>query len=160
MGKLFLLMNLLLISKITLGISLTHPIPNGPSVILPAGTPVSLTLNQEVSSEEVEIGHIVEFVVRMDVTINRQIIIATNAYGEGVVVEVKKFCEHCRRKRRGCGLLVIKADSVQAVDGSRIYLNGRPMKITGNCCCGGGPAIAQPERTYRAAVLNNVNINL
>lgn len=127
---------------------------------LPAGTPVSLKLNEEISSQEVEIGHTVEFVVRLDVVINQQVVIATHAYAEGIVTDVEKYCGSCRPKRRGCGKVVIKVESVQAVDGQRIYLNGSPMKITGDCCGAGGPAIAHPEKTYRATVLNNVKINL
>ena len=129
-------------------------------VWLPAGTPVSLKLNQEVNGQEVEIGTTVEFVVKIDVVLKGKKLIATNTYAEGSVIESIKSCETCKPKNRGCGKIIIRVETVQAVDGQRIHLQGDPMTITGNCCCGGGPAVAKPERTYRSNVLNNVQIQI
>ena len=64
-------------------------------VILPAGTLVTLELNQEVSSEEVEVGHSLEFTVRNDVKVNGKVLIRAGSVAEGRVSKVDKFLDAC-----------------------------------------------------------------
>ena len=127
-------------------------------VTLRAGTPISLQLNEEVSSENLEIGNTVEFTVRTNVTINGKVLIATGTIAEGYVKSVRKTCEgnDCLGN---CAEIIITVESVQAVDGTRVFLNGRPHKMKGKCCCGGGAAIVNYGTTLRALVLNDINID-
>lgn len=127
-------------------------------VTLRAGTPVSLQLNEEISSSNLEIGNTVEFTVRTNVTVNGKVLIATGTIAEGYVKNVIKTCGN--HKCKGvCAEIVITVESVQAVDGSRVYLNGKPHKMKGNCCCKGKAAIVNYGTTLRANVLNDAKID-
>ncbi len=128
-------------------------------LLLKAATPVSLQLNQQLSSEEVEIGHAVEFLVRSDVVVNGKVVISAGSIAEGWVKDVKKMCQMRNCGSDWCAKLVITVESVQAVDGQRVFLRSIPHTIKGQCCCGGGPAIANIGTVLRANVLNNVKIN-
>lgn len=124
-------------------------------ITLYAGTPISLTLNQTVNSEEVEVGHVVEFLVRSDVTVNGQVLIKTGTIAEGWVKDVTKTCQgRCNRR---CSEVVITVESVQAVDGQRIYLRSIPCTIKGDCSRN-APAIAKLGTVVSARVLNNIKI--
>ena len=56
-------------------------------ITLRAGTPVSLTLNQTISSDDAQIGNVVEFLVRSNVTVNGQVVIAAGSIAEGMVTK-------------------------------------------------------------------------
>lgn len=127
-------------------------------VTLRAGTPVSLQLNEEVSSENLEIGNTVEFTVRTNVTVNGKVLIATGTIAEGYVKAVKKTCEGDKCSGY-CAEITITVESVQAVDGQRIFLNGKPYKMKGNCCCGGSAAIINYGTTLRSNVLNDAKVD-
>ena len=124
-------------------------------ILLYAGTPVSLVLNQEISSENATRGDIVDFMVRSNVTINGQVVIAAGSIAEGVVKEVKHSCWSCAYEDPK---LVLSVESVQAVDGQRIYLRSIPHKVVGNARKRKA-AIANIGRAVSARVLNNVRID-
>lgn len=125
-------------------------------VTLYAGTPVYLSLNQTVSSEEVEVGHTVEFLVRSHVTVNGKVLIAAGSIAEGRVTRLVKSCGgRCHQR---CAEVAITPESVQAVDGQRIYLRGIPFEARGDCLSG-SPAEAKLGSVVSTRILNNVKIN-
>ncbi len=127
-------------------------------ITLRAGTPISLSLNQEVHADEVEIGNVVEFIVRSNVTVNGQVIIAAGSIAEGMIKDVVKTCGGCKKRKPECSKLVISVETAQAVDGQQIYLRSIPMTVKGNCCCN-EPAIANIGKTVSARVQNDVSVN-
>ncbi|MCB9264987.1 MAG: hypothetical protein H6558_08180 [Lewinellaceae bacterium] len=125
-------------------------------VTLYAGTPVYLTLNQEVSSADVEVGHTVDFLVRSNVTVGGKVLIAAGSIAEGRVTKVVKSCG--RRCNERCAEVAIAAESVQAVDGQRIYLRGVPYEVKADCFSD-TPAVANVGEPVSSRILNNVKIN-
>ncbi len=126
-------------------------------ITLRAGTPVSLTLNQTISSDDAQIGNVVEFMVRSNVTVNGQVVIAAGSIAEGMVTNVTKTCSNCSAE---CAKLVITVETVQAVDGQRVFLRSIPMTIKGECCgnCN-EPAIGNIGRVISARVQNDTQID-
>ena len=126
-------------------------------ITLRAGTPVSLTLNQTVSSDDAQIGNVVEFMVRSNVTVNGQVVIAAGSIAEGMVTNVTKTCSNCSAE---CAKLVITVETVQAVDGQRIFLRSIPMTIKGECCgpCN-EPAVGNIGRVISARIQNDTQID-
>ena len=100
-------------------------------ITLRAGTPISLTLNQTVSSNDAQIGNVVECMVRSNVTVNGQVVIAAGSIAEGMVTQVTKTCPGCPAR---CSELVITVKTVRAVDGQHVALRGLPITIRGECC--------------------------
>jgi hypothetical protein len=127
-------------------------------ITLRSGTAISLTLNEEVNGDEVEIGNSVEFMVRSHVTVNGQVVIAAGSIAEGMVKDVTKSCDSC--KKGDCAKLTIVVETVQAVDGQNIYVRSIPMTVKADCCCGERePAVAHIGRKVSARVQNDVKIN-
>lgn len=128
-------------------------------VTLRAGTPISLTLNQTVNSQDVQIGNTVEFMVRSNVTVNGQVVIAAGSIAEGMVKNVVNPCPGSKCKEK-CAKLEIVVETAQAVDGQRVYLRSIPFTVKGECCgdCN-EPAIANIGTSLSARVQNDMNIN-
>ncbi|MEM9887823.1 MAG: hypothetical protein AAF849_18150 [Bacteroidota bacterium] len=127
-------------------------------ITLRAGTAVSLSLNEQVNADKVEIGNTVEFLVRSNVTVNGQVLIAAGSIAEGMVKDVVKSCNKC--KADGCSKLVIAVETVQAVDGQNIYLRSVPLTVSGDCCCKKKlAAVANIGTKISARVQNDVKIN-
>ena len=127
-------------------------------ITLRAGTPVSLTLNQSVSSQDVQIGNVVEFLVRSNVTVNGHVVIAAGSIAEGMVKNVVNTCPGgCEAK---CSKLEIVVETVQAVDGQRVFLRSIPLTVKGECCgrCN-EPAVANLGTTLSSRVQNDIKIN-
>ena len=126
-------------------------------ITLRAGTPVSLTLNQTISSDDAQIGNVVEFLVRSNVTVNGQVVIAAGSIAEGMVTQVTKTCPGCSAE---CAKLVINVETVQAVDGQRVFLRSIPLTIKGECCgnCN-EPAVGNIGKVISARVQNDSQID-
>lgn len=126
-------------------------------VTLRAGTVVSLSLNEEISSDEIQIGNSLDFLVRSNVVVNGQVVIASGSIAEGWVKKVTKGCDG------RCANITITVENVQTVDGQRIYLRSIPHKVTANCCseCDNFPnaATLYIGTNLSARVLNDVDIN-
>jgi len=125
-------------------------------VTLYAGTPIYLELNQEVSSANVEVGHTVELFVSSDVTVNGKVVIATGSIAEGRITKVVEACGRNCNKR--CAMVSLTVESVQAVDGQRLYLRGVPLEAKGDCFSD-TPAVLPLRTKVSARVLNNIKIN-
>lgn len=127
-------------------------------ITLRAGTPVSLTLNENVNSHDVQIGNVVEFLVRSNVTVNGQVLITAGSIAEGMVKNVETPCDYgCDVK---CSKLEIVVETVQAVDGQRVFLRSIPLVVKGKCCkkCY-EPAEAKLGTVISSRVQNDININ-
>lgn len=127
-------------------------------IALRAGTPVSLTLNETVNSQDVQVGNVVEFLVRSNVTVNGQVVIAAGSIAEGMVKKVENPCyEGCSVK---CAKVEIVVETVQAVDGQRVFLRSIPFTVKGKCCgkCY-EPAVANLGSVLSSRVQNDININ-
>jgi hypothetical protein len=127
-------------------------------VTLRSGTVVSLTLNEEISTDEVYVGNSIDFTVRSNVTVNGQVLIAAGTIAEGQVKKVKRACNG------KCPEITIVVDNVQAVDGQRIFLRSRPHILKAKCCnkCGhdeNEPATLQIGTNLSSNVLNDVDID-
>lgn len=126
-------------------------------VTLRAGTVVSLSLNEEISSDEIQIGNSLDFLVRSNVVVNGQVVIASGSIAEGWVKKVTKGCDG------RCANITITVENVQTVDGQRIYLRSIPHKVTANCCseCDNYPNAATLHigTNLSARVLNDADIN-
>jgi hypothetical protein len=124
------------------------------TVRLPAGTPLSLVLNEEIDSEKAEVGSVVEFLVKSEVIVRGQVLIRTGAIAEGTVAKVDKLCGGCHYS---CPSVTIKVEQVQSVDGQRIYLKGLPH-IKKAPCGSYQSAVVPIGTTLKARVLNAAKI--
>ena len=98
------------------------PSPSAPRfmVMLSAGTPVQVTLNEALDLDVVMVGHAVDFTVRNNVTVNGKVLIAAGAWASGVVRKVKTGCDG------NCGTITITVEEARAVDGSVVRLRSMP----------------------------------
>ena len=129
-------------------------------ITLRAGTIVSLQSNEEISSDEVYVGNAIDFFVRSNVVVNGKVVITSGSIAEGQVKKVKSSCGG------NCAEITITVESVQTVDGQRIYLRSIPHKVRARCCddcgefkVGGTPVDLQIGTNISARILNDVNIN-
>jgi len=121
-------------------------------IVLRAGTPITVTLNQTVSSANAQVGNTVEFMVRNDVVVNGKIVIAAGAMAEGWVKNVQRACPGSPAR------LVITVESAQAVDGSRVFLQSIPFTVQGQPQSQ-APAQARIGTNLSARTRNDARIN-
>ncbi|MDZ7876185.1 MAG: hypothetical protein U5L45_00865 [Saprospiraceae bacterium] len=127
-------------------------------IIIPASTEVSLESQQNYTSEDVEVGAQVDFIVRSNVTVNRVVVIAAGATASGEVKRVIKANKSCTNCASGCAMLQIQVNSVEAVDGSTVRLRSIPINITApNPTCA---AVLSIGKTVGGTVLNATKIHL
>jgi hypothetical protein len=119
-------------------------------IILPAGTRVTLILNQETGANDFSVGNAIEFKVKGDVRVNGKVAIPDGARATGVITKVKKSCEG------KCSEITFTADEVQAIDGSSVALNSTPHIVKVPCC--DGDAQANIGTLVRATTLDEEKI--
>lgn len=121
-----------------------------------AGTIVSVTLNEVVEINDVEVGNSIDFFVRSNVVVKGNIVIKSGAIAEGWVQKVEKSCDGY------CEKITISVENVQAVDGQRIYLRSIPHVVKVNCCSkkDNDPAIIPLGTNMSARFLNNEVISV
>lgn len=120
-------------------------------VTLPAGTQVSVTLNEMLDSETVAVGNAIDFNVRSNVVVNGKTLIAAGATATGWVKNVKKGCNG------KCAEVTITVESATAVDGQTVNLRSIPHVVKAPCC--DGSTQAQIGTNVTARVLNDVKID-
>lgn len=120
-------------------------------ITLPAGTQVSLTLNETIDAESVAIGNALDFTVRSNVTVNGKVVIAAGSIATGWVKNVKKACNG------KCAEITITVESAQAVDGQTVNLRSIPHHVKAPCC--EGSTTANIGTNLTAHVLNDLKIN-
>jgi hypothetical protein len=88
-------------------------------LIIPAGTPLKVTLERDISSASVNVGDTVTFRMTADYSEYNHVLIAEGTRVRGIVAQVD------RRSAGGDpGNVTLKVKSVRAVDGHRIPLTG------------------------------------
>lgn len=103
-------------------------------ILLPAGTPVELSLNRTLSSEDAQKGDEVDFTVVEDVSVNGTLVIKRGAVAMATVTEANK-----KRRMGRAGKLNVNIDYVELLNGERAGLRakkeaqgkGRQKHITG-----------------------------
>jgi len=83
--------------------------------ILKSGTPVILTLSQNLNSETARVGGEVEFLVARDVKVEDTVVISQGARARGSIASVEK-----RGILGAGGKIVVALNSVTAVDGTQV----------------------------------------
>jgi len=156
-------------SNVSAKVSSNCPNPKEPmttnmvnSIIIPASTSVSLKLIEAISSEEVEIGNTVYLQVYRNVVVRNTVVISAGSFAEGRVTKVKKAyntCGECTSSQNQCSMIEIIVETVQAVDGSSINLNGMPHRLKGQCSGMGSTSVEIGTR-ISARVLDNTPIYL
>ena len=128
-----------------------------PPLIIPASTMVSLEARESLTSEDVEVGHQIEFAVRTSVFVNNVEVIRAGTPASGVVKKVVKADKSCTTCQSGCAHIQIVVESVQAVDGSEVRVRSTPLDIKAPCPnCSAQLSIG---KTVSASVLSNTRIN-
>ncbi len=120
-------------------------------VNLPAGTQVTVTLNEPLDADQVAIGNAVDFNVRSNVLVNGKVLIAAGATATGWVKNVKKSCGG------KCLEITLTVESATAVDGQTVNLRSIPHVVKAPCCDGATQANIGTNLTAR--VLNDIQIN-
>ncbi len=93
---------------------------NGSSeIILNAGTNVSLETLTYLRSDQVSVGQIIDFKVRMDVKVGDKVAIKAGSIAKGQVMRAQ-----IAKGLGKAGFFEIKIKSVTSVDGQEIYLSG------------------------------------
>jgi hypothetical protein len=102
------------------------------SIIVPAGTSVSVRLNSNLNSEEVEIGNIIKLKVSDQIVINGQVVVAHGAVAEGEITNLKRLdnCATCPSEFQSIEITVTR---IKAVDGSFIVVEPTPHLARGKC---------------------------
>ena len=102
------------------------------TIIVPAGTPVSVRLNGNLNSDEVEIGNVLKFRVSDPIVINGQTVVAQGAPAEGEITNLKRLtdCATCPSEFQSIEITVTR---VKAVDGSYIMVDPTPHVSRGKC---------------------------
>ncbi len=98
------------------------------NVTVLAGTILSVSLNEELYIDELQVGNAVDFFVRSNVTVAGKVVVQSGAIAEGWVKKVETSCDGA------CKKITITVENVQAVDGQRIYLRSIPHVVKVNCC--------------------------
>lgn len=156
----------LLLACVVLFSSFTMPAGN--TVVLKAGTMVSMELVNEVTSK-MTAGQTVDFRVMTDVKADGVVVIPAGSIAKGQVISASK------NKLLGTpGEVTVQVKSVNAIDGTRIALSGSSFTAEGDSklvtslvltfLCGfgflikGGAGVITPGTTFDATVASNTDI--
>ena len=89
------------------------------TVVLNAGTPVSLETINMIQSDNVSVGQTIDFRVKYDVKVDDKVVIAAGSIAKGQVMRAQ------RAKALGKeGFVEIQIKSVTAVNGDEVFLTG------------------------------------
>jgi hypothetical protein len=95
--------------------------------VLRAGTAIQLETVNRISSETVRVGQTVDFRVRQDVKVDGKTAIAAGTIARGQVVRAQKARGIGRE-----GFVEIQLRSVEAVDGTEVFLSGGNVYAEGD----------------------------
>jgi hypothetical protein len=95
------------------------------TVSLRGGTPVSVTVNQHLDSDELDRGNTILFLVDDEVVADNQTVIRKGDRAEGFVRDLSNRDKNGRLLDK-CQRLEIVVNRVKAVDGQYVYLYGKP----------------------------------
>ncbi len=114
-------------------VSLPYPTFNPQGIVLvEAGTPISLQLNANLDSDDLEVGNTINFTVSFPVVVDGQTVVNHGAVAKGKITKLKRLnrCTSCETQYQSMEIAVTQ---IAAVDGSWIQLNGTPHAIRANC---------------------------
>ena len=111
--------NLMIAVILTAGVAMSQ-------VVIPDGTRIRVRLEQNLSSDSVEAGQVVDFAVTQEVRVGDSVVIASGAPAQGSVISA----EAKRRLGRG-GKLAFSVERVQMVDGNWLNVRYTPQKAEG-----------------------------
>ena len=111
--------NLIIATILTAGVAMSQ-------VVIPDGTRIRVRLEQNLSSDSIEAGQVVDFAVTQEVRIGDSVVIASGAPAQGSVISA----EARRRMGRG-GKLAFTVERVQMVDGNWLNVRYTPEKAEG-----------------------------
>ncbi len=99
----------------------------GRYLVLEAGTPVSFTVQNALSSHQIHPNGIVPLEVHISLKVNGVEVAGIRDYGEAIVKRARKAGKWGRP-----GNIEIEAIGVRAIDGQMIPLHGAPYAVKGN----------------------------
>ena len=94
-------------------------------VNLAAGTLIYLETNERIFTDQATVGKIIQFKVKMNVTVNGKVVVKTGAAAIGRIKTVQAATFNNPAE------ITIELTSVQAVDGQQVPLNGTEQTIRG-----------------------------
>jgi hypothetical protein len=95
----------------------SHPVPNGTRIVLPAGTPVTVVVTNQISSATAKVGDTFEITTKEDVIVSGWVAIEKGAPGQGEILAVTQAGSHGKP-----GSLGIQMDWIYAADGEKVKL--------------------------------------
>jgi hypothetical protein len=122
----------------------------GKKVELQAGTPVILELAEKVQSDAMTVGQLIRFKVSTNVVVDGKIAIRSGALALGRVKHVSPSTYN------NAAQLTIEVNSVQAVDGQQIPLDGNEQTVKGQFSGQGTTALVGIAIT--STVMNDITI--
>ena len=96
------------------------------SVVLHAGTPIELETMMPVDGKFLNVGQTIEFRVKYDVVVNRQVVIAAGSPARGIVTRLDKP----KMMGKG-GYLEIQPQYVNTVDNQMLPVSASPLRLEG-----------------------------
>ena len=95
-------------------------------IVLKSGTVIPLVTTQEINSDFISNGEVINFLVERDVEVDGKVVISRGAMAKGQVTQLQE------RKAIGKeGTMTIKIKSVTAIDGQEIFLSGSTINESG-----------------------------
>lgn len=119
---------------------------------LPAGTVVLLESAEEIKSDQVTVGRIINFIVRTNVDVNGETVIRTGAIATGRIKSITSSTYNNPEE------IKIELKYVQAVDGQQVALHGIEANFYGKFP--GESASVDPGMSVNGHVMNNTKIRL
>ena len=95
-------------------------------ITLKKGTKITLQLNNDISSRDMEEGNVVEMMVMMDVMVNGKKVIASGTFAEGIVTTVRRSGNFGRS-----GYIELEGVNVRSIDGQRITIKSVKVRKRG-----------------------------
>lgn len=119
-------------------------------ILVPASTMVLLKTIRVIEADKATIGQSVKFIAEMNVVVDGHVVISSNAIAVGKISEVIEATP------TRSDAISIEVNSVQAVDGTLIHLNGAEEVITSRLK---GESIGiQAGKTLIGYVMNNTTV--
>ncbi|MGA7356893.1 MAG: hypothetical protein WBW76_15830 [Candidatus Cybelea sp.] len=98
----------------------SHPIPNGTRIVLPAGTPVTVVVTNQISSATAKVGDTFQITAKKAVIVGGWVAIEKGAPGQGEILAVTRAGSHGKP-----GSLGIQMDWIYAADGEKVKLGNQ-----------------------------------
>jgi hypothetical protein len=98
----------------------SHPVPNGARIVLPAGTPVTVVITNQISSATAKVGDTFEITAKKAVVVGGWVAVEKGAPGQGEILAVTQAGSHGKP-----GSLGVQMDWIYAADGEKVKLGNQ-----------------------------------